>query len=73
LDGYTLAWAAIDKSGAGVLKTDDELRELLGNLPEPLKREEVDDRELQEIAGARSAARANLLFACLPSMRHCHG
>eukprot|EP01043_Picozoa_sp_COSAG02_P035446 COSAG02_NODE_2539_length_8577_cov_5.213730_4_plen_70_part_00 len=64
-----LAWAAIDKSGAGVMRTDDELRELLGNLPEPLKREEVDDHELQEIAGARSAACANLPSACLPSVR----
>ena len=53
MDGYMLAWAAIDKTGAGVMKSDDELRELLSNLPEPFKREAVDDQSLQQIAGAQ--------------------
>ena len=52
LDAYMMAWAAIDKAGAGVMKTDDELREMLRNLPQPLKREDLDDQAVQEIAGA---------------------
>jgi hypothetical protein len=70
LDGYMLAWAAIDKTGAGVMKTDDELRELLGNLPEPLKCEAVDDQALQQIAGAQHIQTP---CVCLPSTRHFDG
>lgn len=52
VDAYVMAWAAIDRNGSGTMKTDDEVRELLANLPQPLTREDLDDVALQEIAGA---------------------
>jgi hypothetical protein len=51
IDAYVLAWAAIDTTGSGVMKSDDQLRELLKNMPEPFFRDEIGDEELQTIAG----------------------